>query len=136
MAEHLHVTSTINRESIRAHGLDWRRMGEAPGIAGSVRPEQAGVFVCRDEFECEFFVSMNNTGGPVDVWVLDGVTEDELVQSPEGFVYVPRAVPPTAVRLVRTDVSRSPEPEPQVGGPGAYSSRLVVTDDDDATGLS
>jgi hypothetical protein len=30
-----HVTSVRNRGSIRAHGLDWTRMGEAPGIAGS-----------------------------------------------------------------------------------------------------
>jgi hypothetical protein len=30
-----HVTSELNRESIRTHGLDWSRMGAAHGIAGS-----------------------------------------------------------------------------------------------------
>ena len=136
MAEYLHVSSTRNRDSIRAHGLDRRRMGDAPGIAGSTRPEQDGVFVCRDEFECEFFVSMNNTGGPVDVWALGGVSEDELVQSPEGFLYLPRAVPVAALRLARTDVARAdPIPSPRTAGPAAYRSGLVITYDDH-TGLS
>jgi hypothetical protein len=33
-----HVTDSANRESIRQHGLDWRRMGTALGIAGSRVP--------------------------------------------------------------------------------------------------
>jgi len=41
-----HVTATANRESIRRHGLDWRRMGAAPGIAGSTRPELPAMFAC------------------------------------------------------------------------------------------
>ena len=28
-----HVTSSLNRESIQRHGLDWQRMSAAPGIA-------------------------------------------------------------------------------------------------------
>jgi len=44
----------VNRESILAHGLDWTRMGAAPGIAGSPVPEDDGVFLCRDEFEAGF----------------------------------------------------------------------------------
>ncbi len=34
----LHVTVAANRASIRRHGLDWRRMGAAPGVAGSRPP--------------------------------------------------------------------------------------------------
>ena len=48
-----HVTSALNRDSILAHGLDWTRMGAAPGIAGSLTPEEEGVFLCRDEFEAD-----------------------------------------------------------------------------------
>ncbi len=62
MARLCHVTSALNRGSILAHGLDWTRMGAAPGIAGSLVPEKEGVFLCRDEFEADFFVRINNTG--------------------------------------------------------------------------
>ena len=51
MSRLFHVTSSLNRESIQAHGLDWRRMGAARGIAGSSAPEQAGCFLCLNEFE-------------------------------------------------------------------------------------
>ncbi len=99
-----HVTSVLNRGSIEVHGLDWRRMGAAPGIAGSSRPEQEGCFLTLSEFDCDFFVRMNNTGGPVDVWGVDGVDEAELVESPEGFLYLPEVIPPGRLRLVRRDV--------------------------------
>jgi hypothetical protein len=46
---------------------------------------------------------MNNTGGPVDVWGVDGVDEAKLVESPEGFLYLPEVVPPERLRLVRRD---------------------------------
>jgi hypothetical protein len=53
-----HVTSAHNRESIRRHGLDWRRMLDDPGIAGSVGPEAERVFLARDPEEAEWFVEM------------------------------------------------------------------------------
>jgi hypothetical protein len=64
----LHVSSVLNRASIAKHGLDWTRMGPAQGIAGSSRPEVDGIFICRGEDEARFFVRINNTGGPVDIW--------------------------------------------------------------------
>jgi hypothetical protein len=67
-----HVTSSSNRESIMTHALDWTRMGAARGIAGSGRPGEDGVFLSRSEFDVGYFVEMNNTGGPVDVWAVDG----------------------------------------------------------------
>lgn len=82
-----HVTSALNRDSILAHGLDWTRVGAAPGIAGSLTPEEEGVFLCRDEFEADFFVRINNTGGPVDVWAVAGIKEDELITAGYGFGY-------------------------------------------------
>jgi hypothetical protein len=36
VADWFHVTSSRNRESILRHGLDWRHMGEALGIAGRI----------------------------------------------------------------------------------------------------
>ncbi|MEE4540352.1 hypothetical protein V2S66_00025 [Streptomyces sp. V4-01] len=98
-----HVSSVLNRRSIARHGLDWTRMGAAPGIAGSARPEAEGVFLCRGE-ETEFFLRINNTGGPVDLWSVDGVDEELLLDNGSGFFYLPGRIPAARVRLVRSDV--------------------------------
>jgi hypothetical protein len=82
-------------------------MRDARGIAGSVQPEQEGCFLCLNEWEVSWFVSMNSTGGPVDVWAVDGVDQSELVESPEGHCYVRSRIPPERVSLLRTD--REPE---------------------------
>lgn len=74
-------------------------MGAARGIAGSMTPEENGVFLCRDEFEARFFVDLNNTGGPVDVWVVTGVEESGLVTGGSGFCYFPAPIPPAQVTL-------------------------------------
>lgn len=100
-----HVTASANRASISEHGLDWRRMRVARGIAGSMAPEQEGCFLCQDEGEVDWFIRMNTTGGPVDVWQVTGVDPAELVESPEGHLYVPRVIRPDQLRLVRTDVT-------------------------------
>lgn len=63
------------------------------------KPEAEGVFLCRDESEASFFVRMNNTGGPVDVWAVRGVDVDELVDGGSGFVYWPAGIPPGQVTL-------------------------------------
>lgn len=99
-----HVSSSRNRASIDERGLDSRRMGLARGIAGSHKPEADGIFVC-DESLLDFFIDMNNTGGPVDVWAVDGVDDSELVASNSGFSYVPRAVPRPCLTLVRGDIA-------------------------------
>jgi hypothetical protein len=104
VGRYFHVTSTSNRESIRRHGLDWRRMGAACGIAGSGEPEQEGCFLCEGEFEADWFVQMNNTGGTVDVWEVTRVDAAALAESPEGHFYLPQAVPPDRLTLVRTDI--------------------------------
>lgn len=102
---HFHVSSVHNRESISKHGLDWRRMGAAPGIAGSRQPEQPGCFLVDHESDVEWFVRMNNTGGAVDVWEVNGVDVSELVESPEGgYLYLPTVVPNRQLRLVQRDL--------------------------------
>jgi hypothetical protein len=94
-----HVSSSANRESILRHGLDWALMGAARGIAGSYKPELDGVFLCRDEFEAGWFVQMNNTRGPVDVWVVTGIKAEQLIDGGSGFDYFPRRIPPSQVAL-------------------------------------
>lgn len=94
-----HVTSRLNRASIAEHGLDWERMGAASGIAGSLAPEVAGVFLCRDELEAEWFARTNNTGGPVDVWVVEGVDPDSLVDNGSGNGYLGERIPATRLTL-------------------------------------
>jgi hypothetical protein len=104
VADWFHVTSSRNRESILRRGLDWRYMSEASGIAGSAEPEQQGCFLCRGDSDVDFFVGMNNTGGPVDVWAVAGVHEELLVQSSEGFDFIPAPIPPDRLTLVRANI--------------------------------
>ncbi|GAA4469143.1 hypothetical protein [Phytohabitans houttuyneae] len=99
-----HVTSVRNRESIRTYGLDWSRMGAARGIAGSRGPEVEGCFLCVDPHEVDWFIFLNNTGGPVDVWAVDGIEVGELLLSPEGHHYFPGRIEPGRLTLVRQDV--------------------------------
>ncbi|MER5469838.1 hypothetical protein [Streptomyces sp. NPDC002685] len=99
-----HVSSVLNRRSIAQHGLDWTRMGAAPGIAGSRRPEVEGIFVCQGEETAEFFLQINNTGGPVDLWSVDGIDEGLLLDNGNGFFYLPGRIPAARLRLVRADI--------------------------------
>jgi hypothetical protein len=117
----------VNRASIERHGLDWRRMGASSGIAGSRRPELPGVFLCRDELEVDFFCRMNAPGGELDVWAVAEVAEDELAESPNGYVYLPRPVGVDDLTRVPTPEVEWAETEP---GSHAYRSILTVTLDD------
>lgn len=104
MSIRYHVSSVLNRASIAQYGLDWNRMGVARGIAGSHEPEQQGCFLAANEWERDWFVRMNNTGGDVDVWEVCGVEADDLTQSPEGYYFLPGVVPPSRVRLSQRDI--------------------------------
>lgn len=105
MTELFHVSSVLNRESIRRHGLDWRRMGAAPGIAGPRVPQVAGCFLAIGEFERRWFTEMNNTGGPVDVWRVDNIDTTQLATSMEGHRFYPGPIGPTHLTLVEMDVA-------------------------------
>lgn len=126
-----HVSSSANRASIEAHGLDWTRMDAVPGIAGSTAPEVDGVFLCRGG-DVGFFVRLNNTGTAVDVWSVDDVDESLLVDGPSGWPYLPEPIAPTRLRLVRRDVApRDPSRDRSAdASSGAYRSRLTITFDD------
>jgi hypothetical protein len=120
-----HVTSSRNRVSVEKYGLDWSRMASAPGIAGSRVPEIHGVFVCRSRFEVDFFVRLNNSGGPVDVWAVDDVSPSELLETASGLFYLPFPVGPGHLTLVDRDVS-PPISEPADSAGNAYQSTLTL----------
>ena len=106
-----HVTSSLNRASITEHGLDWEHMGTTCGIAGSPIPETAGIFLCRDEAEADYFVGMNNTGGPVDVWAVEGIDPESLTDNGRGYVYLPEKIPAARLMLRRRDLQEPPSYE-------------------------
>jgi len=102
-----HVTAAANRASIRRHGLDWRRMGAAPGVAGSPGPELPGVFVC-DAGDVSFFLRMARS--PSDVWSVD-VGGFWLETGPDGWWVINHPVPSHRLRLVAQEVrERASEP--------------------------
>ena len=79
-------------------------MTAARGIAGSIRPEVDGCYLCRDRFDADWFVSMNNTGGPVDIWGVDGVEWADLLDGGSGFFYLPGTIPPKRLTLLERDL--------------------------------
>jgi transposase-like protein len=96
-----HVSAASNRESIRRHGLDWRRMGAVPGVAGSKVPELAAVFLGQHPGDIEFFTRMARR--PCDAWAVraDGLwVENE----PSGWLMISQPVPPDRLRLIASDI--------------------------------
>ena len=98
--EMFHVAAAANRDSIREHGLDWRRI-RGHGIAGSPRPELDAIFLSESVDEADFFLSMARA--PSDIWA---VCVDELVieNGPDGWWIVTQPVPPERLRIARSDV--------------------------------
>lgn len=133
MSRMFHVTSIRNRESIQAHGLDWSRMADSSGIAGSRRPEVDGVFLVEDHFTAEFFVRINNTGGAVDIWAVDDVDPADLVNAGSGFSYVRHRIDPHQLTLHDqglTERDLSPAVTIHNGSTTAYRSSLTINLDD------
>jgi hypothetical protein len=99
-----HVSSIRNRESIRRHGLDWKRMLDQPGIAGSPTAEGPCVFLADDMDVAEWFVSMSrNHHKSVDIWEVT-LPDDPDLDEIDGFLCTTEPIPPDRVRLVRQDV--------------------------------
>ena len=76
-------------------------MGAARGIAGSTVPEADGVFLCQ-EYMVQFFVAINNTGGPVDVWAVSGIDEEQMLDNGSGFFYFPGRISAGQVALIES----------------------------------
>jgi len=99
-----HVSPSANRESILAHGLDWRLMGEERGIAGSVAPELPANFLCASPEDAEFFLGMARM--PADLWAVDVAgmwLEGDPGSSGGGganWLLLPEPLPPGRLRLL------------------------------------
>jgi hypothetical protein len=123
-----HVSDTANRESIRQHGLDWRRMGDAPGIAGSRVPEHQAVFLAEDLDVAKWFVQMGgwNDRHDIDVWEVhldldvdlhfdedDSEPSDRLppdgplMQHADGYLCYLEPIPPERLKLVDPEALRT-----------------------------
>jgi hypothetical protein len=104
-----HASRSANRESIRRHGLDWRRMGETPGIAGSDKPEWPGIFLCSTLEDARWFAGMNGPG-PADIWSarVDGIwlegAPDASGGGDDGWMISPIAIAPQDIELVETEI--------------------------------
>ena len=96
-----HVTAAANRKSISSYGLDWLRMSDVPGIAGSLAPELPAIFLCESREMADFFVHMARV--PVDIWTVrvDGFW---IENGPDGWVLVAAPIEPERLSLVATDV--------------------------------
>jgi hypothetical protein len=79
-------------------------MGAAPGIAGSRRAEVEGCFLAEDEWEAQYFVEMNNTGGAVDVWAVDDIDAALLLDNGSGYFYVLGTIPRESLTLLHRDL--------------------------------
>jgi hypothetical protein len=95
-----HVSASVNRESILAHGLDSARMGAAHGIAGSHWPEEEGAFLARDLSEARWFAGFRAVS-PVDVWSVD-VSGLRVEVHADGFLLCRTPIPADRLRLVET----------------------------------
>jgi hypothetical protein len=101
-----HVSSSRNRDSITEHGLDWTRMGAAPGLMGRSAPTLPVVFLEYHLEACDFFIRMARY--PVDVWEVDA---DGLwaESGPDEWIVVPEPIPPERLRLVKPGRSGTDE---------------------------
>jgi hypothetical protein len=109
-----HVSSSLNRASIAEHGLDSRRMGGTPGIAGSRVAELDGIFLALDPEESDWFVWMGKPRHPsLDVWevTLDQDFEPYQVHTRSdlpcelinGHLCWMEPIPPAQLRLLERD---------------------------------
>jgi hypothetical protein len=107
-----HATRSENRESIRRFGLDWRRMGAAPGIAGSTEPEWAGLFLCSSIASARWFARMPRDG-LTDIWAarLDGVWLEGAPDASGGadrdWAICPEPIAPDRLELIERDIAAS-----------------------------
>jgi hypothetical protein len=58
--------------------------------------------VCTNEVEVQWFAeTINNTGGPVDIWEVAGLALADLIESPNGHYWYPGTIPSAQMRLLR-----------------------------------
>jgi hypothetical protein len=117
-----HVSASANRESIRKHGLDWTRMGAAPGlVSGEHLPEEPLVYLDEERGLSLWF---RTHGQLMDVWEVRAEGLD-LVRTGDGWIVSPKPIPPERLTLVEqdldpTDQTNMREPEPADQDDGDY----------------
>ena len=98
----VHATAAVNRESIDRHGLDWNRMGLAPGLAGNTRPELPAIFVCEDLDDASFLLQ-HVAQVPTDIWSVD-VDGIWLENAPNGWQLISHPVARERLTLLVRDI--------------------------------
>jgi hypothetical protein len=94
-----HATASVNRASISEWGLDWTRMGPAPGIAGRLEPELPAVFLDHVS-SIGFFTGMSRL--VCDVWEVN--VEGLWLEDYEGWIIHGHPIEPSRLRLMRSDL--------------------------------
>src|SRR5450759_365081 len=110
MTHLFHVTSTLNRETILAHGLDWTRMGR-PGVSPEPGARGSGRVLVPGRIRGRLLRADEQHRRPVDVWSVTGIDEQHLISTGSGFRYFPARIPRSQVTLADWP---SDEPGPPV----------------------
>jgi hypothetical protein len=106
-----HISPVATRESIHAHGLDWRRMGAAPGWAsGRNTPEEAATYFAKDVYEVRWFAEVRNHREAVDIWEVQ-VRGIDLVRTGDGWILTRSVVLPECLVLIETETNPPPDDE-------------------------
>lgn len=113
--ERVHATAVANRESIYRHGLDWNRMGRAPGLAGSTKPELPAIFVATDLGAVSYLLHMSHV--PLDIWAID-VDGLWLENGPTGWDVISRPVSRDRLSLLVRDIPAGGFTRDASGGAG------------------
>ena len=126
--ERVHATAAANRESIYRHGLDWNRMGQAPGLAGSTRPELPATFICEDLDDVSYLLHMAQV--PTDIWSIqvDGLW---LENGPTGWQVIGHPIASDRLALLVRDIpvggfQAEPPERPQSRRVGKQTARRRV----------
>jgi hypothetical protein len=106
-----HASSSLNRDSIAEHGLDWRRMGATSGIAahpespvgGRYQPEAEAIFLSESLQDAEWFAGFGQHP-LVDIWEAD-VAGLRIEDGPDGWLICRDPIPASRLRLIRQDVT-------------------------------
>lgn len=103
-----HASPSENRDSIRRHGLDWRRTSTL-GVAGSAEPEWPGIFLCSDMESAEWFAGMSRAR-TADIWSVrvDGIWLEGAPDADGGggddWMIAPEPIGPDRVELIEADI--------------------------------
>lgn len=105
--------------------LAWQK---PPASLGAGARRRTGCLCASAASTLTLFVGMNNTGTRVDLWAIDGLDEGQLVESENGFLYVPGGIAVEMITLVEMNLDSPDDALNEVPGDAssAYQSSLVI----------